>query len=113
MLRIGNGRHDIGKRIWSELTHDATYTVVIRNCGMDELFFRLAVRPTNHFNGSRGGVLSGVWNRGLCVWPPLCTMPHRSTKTRLANRASPQQLKLPRVSRSLQSPWTSQELTDD
>jgi hypothetical protein len=24
-----------------------------RNCGMDELFFRLAVRPTNHFNGSR------------------------------------------------------------
>jgi hypothetical protein len=35
----------IGKRIWSELTHDATNTVVIRNCDTDELFFQLAVCP--------------------------------------------------------------------
>jgi hypothetical protein len=56
LLPIGNRRHDIGKRIWSELTHDATYTVVIRNCGMDELFFHLAVCPANHFNGSRGSL---------------------------------------------------------
>jgi hypothetical protein len=53
LLRIGNRRHDIVKRIWSELTHEAIYTVVVRNCGMDELFFQLAVCPANHFNGSR------------------------------------------------------------
>jgi hypothetical protein len=54
LLRIGNIHRDIGKRIWFQLTRDAIYTVVIQDRAIDELFFQLAVRPANHFSGSRG-----------------------------------------------------------